>query len=61
MAVIGGGLTGCEIAYELALQGKKVSVIEMKNDLIAAEMESFGLFATAKALGKKAACILLLA
>ncbi len=28
------------------------------NDLIAAEMESFGLFATAKNLGKKAACIL---
>ena len=27
-------------------------------DLVAAEMESFGLFATAKALGKKAACIL---
>lgn len=33
--IIGGGLTGCEIAYELALQGKNVSVIEMKNDLIA--------------------------
>lgn len=28
------------------------------NNLIAAEMESFGLFATAKNLGKKAACIL---
>ncbi len=28
------------------------------NDLIAAEMESFGLFATAKNLGKRAACIL---
>ncbi|MBQ6333761.1 MAG: FAD-dependent oxidoreductase [Erysipelotrichaceae bacterium] len=35
VAVIGGGLTGCEIAYELALQGKNVSIIEMKNDLIA--------------------------
>ncbi len=35
IAVIGGGLTGCEIAYELALQGKKVKIIEMKNDLIA--------------------------
>ena len=35
VAVIGGGLTGCEVAYELALQGKKVSIIEMKNDLIA--------------------------
>lgn len=28
------------------------------NDLIAAEMESFGLFATAKNMGKRAACIL---
>ena len=35
VALIGGGLTGCEIAYELALQGKHVSIIEMKNDLIA--------------------------
>ena len=35
IAVIGGGLTGCEVAYELALQGKKVSIVEMKNDLIA--------------------------
>jgi len=33
--IIGGGLTGCEIAYELELQGKKPSIIEMKNDLIA--------------------------
>ncbi|MGN1406062.1 MAG: FAD-dependent oxidoreductase [Erysipelotrichaceae bacterium] len=35
VAVIGGGLTGSEIAYELALQGKKVSIVEMKDDLIA--------------------------
>ena len=35
VAVIGGGLTGCEVAYELALQGKKVIIVEMKNDLIA--------------------------
>ncbi len=35
VAVIGGGLTGCEIAYELALQGKKTVIVEMKNDLIA--------------------------
>ena len=34
VAVIGGGLTGCEIAYELALQGKKPVIIEMMNDLI---------------------------
>ena len=35
VAVIGGGLTGCEIAYELALQGKKPIIVEMKDDLIA--------------------------
>lgn len=35
VAVVGGGLTGCEIAYELALQGKKPVIVEMKNDLIA--------------------------
>lgn len=35
VAVIGGGLTGCEIAYELALQGKKPFIVEMVGDLIA--------------------------
>ena len=30
----GGGLTGCEIAYELALQGKDVTIVEMKDDLV---------------------------
>ncbi len=35
VAVIGGGLTGCEIAYELALLGKKPVIVEMKNDLVA--------------------------
>ncbi|MBQ6118561.1 MAG: FAD-dependent oxidoreductase, partial [Clostridia bacterium] len=34
VAVIGGGLTGCEIAYELALQGKKPLIVEMKDDLV---------------------------
>ena len=34
VAVIGGGLTGCEIAYELALMGKKPIIVEMKDDLI---------------------------
>ena len=33
--VIGGGLTGCEIAYDLHLKGKKPIIVEMKNDLIA--------------------------
>jgi 2-enoate reductase len=35
VAVIGGGLTGSEIAYELQLQGKKPIIIEMKDDLVA--------------------------
>ena len=34
VAVIGGGLTGSEIAYELALQGKKPVIVEMKDDLV---------------------------
>lgn len=34
VAVIGGGLTGSEIAYELALQGKKPVIVEMKDDII---------------------------
>ena len=34
VAVIGGGLTGSEIAYELALQGKKPLIVEMKDDLV---------------------------
>ena len=32
--IIGGGLTGCEIAYELYLQGKKPTIVEMQDDLI---------------------------
>ena len=35
VVVIGGGLTGSEIAYELALQGKRPVIVEMKNDLVA--------------------------
>ena len=34
VVIIGGGLTGCEIAYELSLQGKKPAIVEMQNDLI---------------------------
>lgn len=34
VVVIGGGLTGCEIAYELYLQGKKPVIVEMQDDLI---------------------------
>ncbi|MBE6755360.1 MAG: FAD-dependent oxidoreductase [Ruminococcaceae bacterium] len=34
VVVVGGGLTGCEIAYDLFLQGKKPVIIEMQDDLI---------------------------
>lgn len=34
VAIIGGGLTGCEIAYELALQGKHPCIIEMADDIL---------------------------
>ena len=34
IVIIGGGLTGCEIAYELYLQGKNPTIVEMQDDLI---------------------------
>ena len=34
VTVIGGGLTGCEIAYELYLQGKQPTIVEMMDDLV---------------------------
>lgn len=34
VAVIGGGLTGCEIAYELFLSGHKPIIVEMLDDLV---------------------------
>jgi 2-enoate reductase len=34
VVIVGGGLTGCEIAYELYLQGKKPTIVEMQDDLI---------------------------
>lgn len=34
VVIIGGGLTGCEIAYELYLQGKHPAIVEMQDDLI---------------------------
>jgi 2,4-dienoyl-CoA reductase-like NADH-dependent reductase (Old Yellow Enzyme family)/thioredoxin reductase len=33
VVVLGGGLAGCEIAIELANQGKKVTLIEMRDEL----------------------------
>ena len=34
VVIIGGGLTGCEIAYDLYLKGKKPVIVEMMDDLI---------------------------
>ena len=34
VTIVGGGLTGCEIAYELYLQGKQPTIVEMLDDLI---------------------------
>lgn len=36
VVIIGGGLTGCEIAYELALQGKHPAIVEMTAHLVGA-------------------------
>ncbi len=33
VAIIGGGLSGCELALHLARQGKRVELIEMRDDL----------------------------
>lgn len=34
IVIIGGGLTGCEIAYELAKSGKKPVLVEMQDDIL---------------------------
>lgn len=34
VAIIGGGLTGCEIAYDLSLKGKHPFIVEMTDDLV---------------------------
>jgi 2-enoate reductase len=36
VAIVGGGLTGCEIAYDLALKGKKPIIVEMLDDVVKA-------------------------
>ena len=37
VVIVGGGLTGCEIAYDLYLQGKNPTIIEMQHDLIVSD------------------------
>jgi 2-enoate reductase len=34
VVIIGGGLTGCEIAYDLVLKGKKATIVEMQDDIL---------------------------
>lgn len=41
VVIVGGGLTGCEIAYDLARSGKKVTIVEMSETII----NAFGLSA----------------
>lgn len=36
IAIIGGGVTGCEMAYELAKHGKKPVIIELQDDILIA-------------------------
>ena len=35
VVVIGGGLTGCEVAYDLFLKGKNPTIVEARDDLMA--------------------------
>lgn len=41
VVVAGGGLTGCEIALDYALQGKKVTVVEYENKLMSVGLPTF--------------------
>lgn len=41
VVIVGGGLTGCEIAYELGKKGKKVTIVEMAETIL----NAFGLSA----------------
>jgi len=41
VVVIGGGLTGCEIAYDLYLKGKNPIIVEMQHDLIVSKKVPF--------------------
>lgn len=41
VVIVGGGLTGCEIAYQLGKEGKKVTIVEMAETIL----NAFGLSA----------------
>ena len=53
-----GTVLSSDVFYYDDRMKSHVAEIVRKNDLIAVEMESFGLFATAKALNRNAACLL---
>ena len=36
VVIVGGGMTGCELAYDLAREGKQVSIVEMAPDILMA-------------------------
>lgn len=56
--VVEGRIWSSDVFYYEESQNEKVMATAQKYGLVAAEMEAFGLFATAKVLGKKAACLL---
>ena len=41
VVVIGGGLTGCEIAYDLFLKGKSPVIVETQHDLMVSDKIPF--------------------
>ncbi|MBQ6493794.1 MAG: purine-nucleoside phosphorylase [Erysipelotrichaceae bacterium] len=56
--VIEGNVWSSDVFYYESNVMDQVTKTAMEKELCCAEMESFGLFATAKVLGKKAACML---
>ena len=56
--VVEGRIWSSDVFYYEESQNEKVMATAKEYGLVAAEMESFGLFATAKVLGKKSACLL---
>jgi purine-nucleoside phosphorylase len=53
-----GTIMSSDVFYYQDTVMDHVNEVVKENDVIAVEMESFGLFSTAKALGKNAACLL---
>ena len=48
IAVLGGGLIGCEVAEELASKGKKIDIFEMRDDIATDLTESRRIFMLAR-------------